>query len=94
MEGEVDAPLIVQAQATPLNREMPPLHAPTQQSTVLTQDQVRARAGQILIGFENADPQQLGRVSYGAFQHVLAVYGGIEEHQIKVKRNPDLKTSP
>ena len=51
----------------------------------LTHDRVRARAGQMLIGFENADPQQIGRVSYGAFEHVLTVYGGIEESLIKAE---------
>ena len=58
---------------------------PRQRSNQLTHDQVRARAGQILIGFENADPSQLGRISMGAFEHVLAVYGGIDEHLIKVR---------
>ena len=53
----------------------------------LTHDRVRARAGQILIGFENADPQQIGRVSYGAFEHVLTVYGGIEESLVKAESN-------
>jgi len=58
---------------------------PPQSSSSLTHEQVRARAGQILIGFENADPSQLGKISLSAFEHVLSVYGGIDDYLIKAE---------
>jgi len=51
-----EAPLLAQPHPTPPS--FPPLQSPSQRASALTKDQVRARAGQILIGFENADPQQ------------------------------------
>ena len=57
------------------------------QASSLTHDRVRARAGQILIGFENADPSQIGRVSYSSFEHVLKVYGGIDDHLVQSECN-------
>jgi len=44
----------------------------------LIQEQVRARAGQILIGFETCDRYQTGKISPADFQNVLAVNGSIE----------------
>jgi len=51
--------------------------------TGLLQDQVRARAGQILIGFENVDPAQLGRISIEDFRRVLVSNGAIDELQVR-----------
>ena len=46
------------------------------------QTQVRARAGQILNGFENADTSQLGKISLVDFQNILANNGSVDRHVI------------
>ena len=49
----------------------------------LMQTQVRARAGQILNGFENADTSQLGKISCTDFQNILSANGGIDRQIIE-----------